>query len=350
MRTVAVLVVFSWLPASALAQEGSKETSKLSPAPAGFDARRDNVERGKIETVTYDSKAVGSKRKFVVYLPPGYSSTARYPVFYLLHGAGGDENNWVRMGKAGVILDNLYADKKLVPMIVVMPNGSPRKPGDGPGAPLAKALMKRGDVNKDGKLTRDEFIAAATKLFEEWDKDNKGTLDETQLSEGLARLLPRPGFGPPGGRPGFGGGFGPGMNNLFEQDLLKEIIPYVESHYPVQADAEHRAIAGLSMGGGQALSIGLKNLDRFTYIGGFSSAIFGNRGSMVPDDATKKIRLLWISCGDEDRLMDGSKSLHTSLQNSNVPHIFHTDSGGHTWPVWKNDLYLLAPMLFREKK
>src|SRR5437016_5631093 len=101
----------------------------LPPAPKGFDVRRDAVERGKVETVEYDSKTVGAKRKLVVYTPPGYSEDARYPVFYLLHGGGDDETGWQKKGAAAVILDNLYADKKLVPMLVVMPNGFARPPG-----------------------------------------------------------------------------------------------------------------------------------------------------------------------------------------------------------------------------
>src|SRR5262245_24522524 len=103
--------------------------TKLPAAPRGFDARRDNIERGKVATVEYDSKTVGIKRKMVIYTPPGYSKDTKYPVFYLLHGAGDDETGWQKKGAAVVILDNLYADKKVLPMIVVMPNGFARKPG-----------------------------------------------------------------------------------------------------------------------------------------------------------------------------------------------------------------------------
>src|SRR5262245_6561040 len=101
------------------------QDSKLAPAPKGFDAKRDGIERGKVETVEYDSKSLDTKRKMVIYTPPGYAKDNKYPVFYLLHGAGGNESNWTKAGSAGVILDNLLADKKIVPMIVVMPNGSP---------------------------------------------------------------------------------------------------------------------------------------------------------------------------------------------------------------------------------
>ncbi len=327
------------IAAPARADEKPKE---LAPAPRGFDTKRDGVERGKVETVEYDSKSAGGRRRAVVYTPPGYSKDTKYPVLYLLHGAGDDEHGWVQKGSADVILDNLYADRKLVPMIVVMPNGYPGTVG-GPAGALAAAIMKRAGA-KDGKLTKEEFLAAAEEMFKEMDKDKAGKIDEKQLTDAIAKAMPA---APAGG--GRGAGFG--NNNGFENDLLKDLIPYVESHYPVKADAEHRAIAGLSMGGGQSLTIGLRHLDTFASVGGFSSAIFGGRGgSPVPDDAAKKLRLLWVSCGDADSLMTGSKALHETLDGKKVPHVWHVDSGAHTWPVWKNDLYLMSQMLFRDEK
>jgi enterochelin esterase-like enzyme len=341
MRAVMWLGLCAGLAACAFeADAQEKKREDLPAAPKGFDSRRDGIEHGKIETVEYDSKSVGSKRKMVVYTPPGYSKDRKYPVLYLLHGAGDDETGWSRKGAANVILDNLYAEKKIVPMIVVMPNGFARPPS----SPFAGAIVKQADTDKDGKVTREEWLAAAKKFFEECDKDNKGILDEKQIAEGINRMTRSVPGAPPGGRRGFG------MNNLFENDLLKDIIPYVDSHYPTQADREHRAIAGLSMGGGQALSIGLKHLDTFAFVGGFSSALFGAQGDLIPSDAPKQLRLLWLSCGDADRLMDASKAFHTTLEEKKVPHIWHIDSGGHTWPVWKNDLYLLAPMLFQDQK
>jgi enterochelin esterase-like enzyme len=324
----------------------SEAPTALAPAPKGFDTRRDGVERGKVETVEYDSKSVGSKRKMVVYTPPGYSKDVKYPVLYLLHGAGDDENGWTRRGSAAAILDNLYADKKIAPMIVVMPNGSTQPGGFAPGTLVAGALVKRADTDKNGKITEEEWIAAAKAFFKECDKDGKGTLDEKQVADGINRMVGTPG-GRPGGRPGIGRR--PGVSSAFENDLLKDVIPYVESHYPVKTDAEHRAIAGLSMGGGQALTVGLKHLDTFAWVGGFSSALFGNQAQLAPTGADKKLRLLWLSCGDTDRLMDASKSFHSSLEDKKVAHVWHVDSGGHTWPVWKNDLYLLSQMLFRDK-
>jgi enterochelin esterase-like enzyme len=327
----------------------AEKPAKLAAAPKGFDAKRADVKRGKVETVEYDSKAAGGKRKMVVYTPPGYSKDRKYPVLYLLHGMGDNEAGWTRRGAAAVILDNLLADKKAVPMVVVMPNGSLGGPsGFGFGAFLAGAIVRRADKDKDGKLTEDELVAAAKALFKECDKDKKGAVDEKQLAEGINRLLREAGSGRRG-RPGFGRGRG--VASAFENDLLKGVIPYVEKHYSVRASREHRAIAGLSMGGGQALGIGLKHLDTFAWVGGFSSALFGRSADLIGDPAAaaKKLRLLWVSCGDEDRLMNGSRSFHTALEEKKVPHVWHVDSGGHTWPVWRNDLYLLAQKLFREK-
>ena len=112
----------------------------------------------------------------------------------------------------------------------------------------------------------------------------------------------------------------------------------------MKSDREHRALAGLSMGGGQSLNFGLKHLDTFASVGGFSSAPNTKPAAdLIPDpEAAKKLRLLWISCGDQDRLMNISQRFHAALEEKNVPHVWHVDSGGHTWPVWKNDLYLLS--------
>jgi enterochelin esterase-like enzyme len=338
-----------WLSLSAFlifaAPAWAEKPTALAPAPKGFDAKREGIERGKVETVEYDSKGLGFKRKMVVYTPPGYSKDTKYPVLYLLHGAGDDQTGWTTKGAAADILDNLYADKKIAPMIVVMPFGYALPPGTrpsfGPGTAVAGALVRRADADKNGKVTEEEWLAAMKALFKECDKDGKGVVDERQIADGINRLV-----GTPGRRPGRPGGFG--ANSAFENDLLKEGIPFIESRYSVKTGPENRAIAGLSMGGGQALTIGLRHLDTFAWVGGFSSAIFGNQAELVPSES-KKFRLLWLSCGDEDRLMDASKSFHTSLEDKKIAHVWHVDSGGHTWPVWKNDLYLLSQMLFRDK-
>jgi enterochelin esterase-like enzyme len=268
-RFVAFALTAVALCATASAQQQPEKPAQppLEPAPKGFDTKRADIKRGQLQTLEYESKTAGEKRKVVVYTPPGYSADEKYPVFYLLHGKGGNESNWTKAGAAHVILDNLYADKKLVPMIVVMPNGT--VPGKGLG----------GD---------------------------------------------------------------------FESELLKDVMPLIESKFPVLADADHRALAGLSMGGMQSFNIGLKHPDKFGYVGGFSAPIFGKGGAN--SEGAKKLKLLWVSCGDTDTLFDGNKGFHDALEAKKVPHIWHVDKGAHTFPVWKNDLYLLAPMVFREAK
>jgi enterochelin esterase-like enzyme len=259
---------------------GPDDKPAFPPAPDGFDQVRNGIEHGKIETVEYDSTTVGNKRKTLVYLPPGYSAATKYPVLYLLHGIGGDEEEWHHNGHPEVILDNLIADKKAVAMIVVLPNG-------------------RAQTND-----RAEGNVYAT---------------------------------------------APAFAN-FEQDLLKDLIPFIESKYSTKTDRENRALAGLSMGGGQSLNFGLAHLDTFAWIGGFSSAPNTKApDQLVPDPAkaTQMLKLLWISGGDHDGLLNIGQRTHAYLKEKNVPHIWHVDSGGHEFAVWKNDLYLFAQRIFQ---
>ena len=181
---------------------GPDDKPAFPAAPAGFDKRRDDIPRGKVEAVEYESKTVGKRRKMLVYTPPGYSADRKYPALYLMHGIGGDEREWQKNGAPEVILDNLQADGKAEPMILVLPNG-----------------RAQADDRPVGN------IYAHAKAFE-----------------------------------------------AFESDLIDDVIPFIESHYAVKPGPENRAIAGLSMGGGQALNIGLAHLDRFAWVGGFSSA------------------------------------------------------------------------------
>jgi enterochelin esterase-like enzyme len=250
------------------------------PAPEGFNTPRQGIPHGKIETIEYDSKTVGTKRKTLVYTPPGYQTDGRYPVLYLLHGIGGDEDEWRRGANPQAILDNLIADKKAEPMIVVMPNG-------------------RAQVND--RAEGDVFASA----------------------------------------PAFA---------VFERDLIDDLIPFIESTYAVHRDRERRALAGLSMGGGQALNFGLGNLALFAWVGGFSSAPNTKMPeALVPDPAKAigMLKLLWVSCGDRDGLFYISQRTHAYLKETNVPHVWHVDSGGHDFKVWANDLYLFAQRIFR---
>ncbi|RYY30206.1 MAG: esterase [Chitinophagaceae bacterium] len=251
-------------------------------APAGFDQVRTGIAQGKIDTITYTSKTVGTKRRAIVYMPPGYSKSKKYPVLYLLHGIGGDEKEWLNGGKPQVILDNLYADGKLQPMIVVMPNG--------------RAM-------KDDRAVGNIFDSAKVQAFA-----------------------------------------------TFEKDLLNDLIPYVEKTFPVLKDREQRAIAGLSMGGGQSLNFGLGNLDKFAWVGGFSSAPNTRAPKDLlpdPEEAKRKLKLLFISCGDNDGLITFSKRTHDYLTDKSVPHIYYIEPGVHDFKVWKNGLYMFSQFLFK---
>ena len=251
--------------------------------PADFDKPRTDILHGKIDTIQYKSKTVGSKRKALIYTPPGYSKKKKYPVLYLLHGIGGDEKEWLRGGQPQVILDNLFADKKIRDMIVVMPNG--------------RAM-------KDDRATGDIMAPDKVQAFA-----------------------------------------------TFEKDLINDLIPFVEKKYSVLKNRENRAIAGLSMGGGQSLNFGLGNLDKFAWVGGFSSA--PNTKPPVelipnPEEAKNKLKLLWISCGDKDWLLSFSARTHEYLAENGVNHVYRLiPEGQHDFKVWKDGLYGFTQLLFK---
>lgn len=257
--------------------------------PEGFDKARDGAEHGKLERVDYDSKSVGVKRWMQVYTPPGYSKDTKYPVLYLLHGIGGNEREeWAKGGVANVVLDNLIADKKIKPFILVLPNGN-----------------------------------AAT-----------------NAAAG--------GFGGGGRAAGFGG-----WGKPFENDLIKDIIPYIEANYSVKTDRESRALAGLSMGGGQSLNIGLRNLDTFAWVGGFSSAPNTNPPEQLVPEAektAKQLKLLYVSCGNKDGLIRVSQGLHAYLKEKGVPHVWHVDDHAHDFEHWKKGLYNFSQLIFKPAK
>jgi len=256
--------------------------NRVTPALLGFDIVREGIPHGKIDTISYNSKTVGTNRKALIYTPPGYSKVKKYPVLYLLHGIGGDEKEWLNGGQPQVILDNLYAENKVEPMIVVLPNGRAMK-----------------DDRANGNIMAEDKVQAFAN---------------------------------------------------FEQDLIKDLIPFIEKNFPVIKDAEHRAIAGLSMGGGQSLNFGLGNLDKFTWVGGFSSAPNTKKPEELlpnPEVAKSKLKLLWLSCGDKDGLIGFSQRTHNYLVTNNVPHIYYVDHGYHDFKVWKNSLYMFSQLIFK---
>jgi enterochelin esterase-like enzyme len=248
--------------------------------PAGFAERRENIPHGRLEMIEYDSKTVGTRRKMNVYTPPGYDASKKYPVLYLLHGIGGDETEWQRFATPDVLLDNLIADGKAVPMIVVMPNGR-AQPND------------RAEGN----------VFAAAPAFAK-----------------------------------------------FEGDLLNDVIPAIESRYSVQADREHRALAGLSMGGGQTLNFGLTHLDKFAWLGAFSAAPNSRPpAELVPDPkaTAAQLKLFWLSCGNKDGLMGISQRMHRYLKEHQVPHVWNVDDNAHDPTHWRNNLHHFAQRVFK---
>lgn len=259
---------------------GPDDKPAFDDPPAGIDKWREGVPHGKREMIEYESRTVGTTRKMQVYTPPGYSTDKKYPVLYLLHGIGGDETEWERFAHPDILLDNLIADGKAVPMIIVMPNGRAQK--DDRAGPNAMATA-----------------------------------------------------------PAFA---------KFERDLLDDVIPAIQARYSTYTNRENRALAGLSMGGGQTLNFGLTHLDTFAWLGGFSSAPNTKRpAELVPDPAAVKdqLKLLWISCGNKDGLIWISQGMHAYLKENNVPHIWHVDGNGHDATHWRNSLYRFAQLIFR---
>ena len=321
---VPVVAVFGWVVCVAALVAQTAAPPAFPTAPAGFDVRRPGIPADRVERIEYPSTVTGGKRPAMVYTPPGYSPARKYPVLYLLHGIGGNETHWTQIGVADSILDNLIAANTAVPMIVVMPNG---RASNEPSTLFAG----RGGRGGDGR-------GAAS------DANGRG--------QGGQAGAAQPGGGGRGGRLG-GAGMGVEFEAYaaFERELIADLIPHIESRYSVQVDREHRALAGLSMGGGQSLNFGLGNLNTFAWVGGFSSAPNTSQPAQLVKDpaaARQALRLLWVSCGDQDSLFNISEGVHTYLAEQNVPHIWHIDVGGaHTFPVWKNDLYHFASLLFR---
>jgi enterochelin esterase-like enzyme len=253
-----------------------------------------DVPHGAIAAVTYYSKTLQKFRRMHVYTPPGYElGRGKFPVFYLLHGAGDSDDAWTSVGRAGFILDNLIAAGKTKPMVVVMPAGHTRASGFGGG----------------GRGAPDEFV----------------------------------------------------------QDFVNDIAPYVEKHYRIYTDRSHQAIAGLSMGGAQTLNIAIPHLERFAYVGVYSSGIFGivprpganaapaqgpsweeQHLAVLDDPKLKKgLKLFWFSTGKDDFLIGTTRATVEMFKKHGFTPVFQESSGAHTWINWRNYLDEFAPQLFR---
>jgi enterochelin esterase-like enzyme len=243
------------------------------------------VPHGALQIRMYTSTPLKKQRKLYVYTPPQYDNEPnhRFPVLYLRHGSGDTEENWSDTGRAGIILDNLIAQHRALPMIIVMPNG-----------------------DTDGS----------------W----------------------------------LGGSSAQGIE-LLGEELFTDIIPMIEKTYRVAVGRNSRAITGLSMGGGQAFTIGLKHMDQFAWVGEFSSGLVSDTTFKLdqhlpgflnhPDEVNKKLKLLYLSCGTEDPRYQGQLDLGDLLRQHNIKYVWYPTPGVHEWKVWRHALYDFAPRLFQ---
>src|SRR6267378_2190477 len=258
------------------------------PGPASLPWEVSDVPHGEVHHHFYKSAVVGDQRDFYVYTPPGYDPRGKqsYPVLYLLHGFSDDASGWTAVGRAHVIMDNLIAQGKTKPMVVVMPLGY--------GAP---------------EILRGGF----------------GAFRNTELRD---RNF-----------------------NKFREALLTEVLPRVEAEYAVIKDRNSRAIAGLSMGGSESLLTGLNTLDEFAWIGAFSSGgiteDFDKEFPARDSKATEQLRLLWIACGTDDRLIDINRKFRAWLASKDIKHVDIETPGAHTWMVWRRNLTEFSSLLFR---
>ena len=298
-------------PRSPAISESNNNVWSLVHVPGADFMDTKDVPHGAVAAVTYSSTALRKVRRMHVYTPPGYEQgTARYPVFYLLHGAGDSDEAWTSVGRAGFILDNLIAAKKAVPMVVVMPAGHTAR---------------------------------------------------TPFGRGVAPAPAQPGARTP--------------MEEFTADFVTDVMPYVEKNYRIIADRPHRAIAGLSMGGNQTLNIAFQHLDKFTYVGVFSSGLIAALGrgaapapgaapaaappavdaaweqdhaAMLDNAALKKgLKLFWFATGSEDRLMPTTKATIEMFKKHGFNPTFTESAGGHTWANWRDYLNTFTPQLFK---
>ena len=287
---------------------GGKHASMIEvPEPGVDDYDIKDVPHGQVREVWYDSKVTGTWRHALVYLPADYDAQpkVRYPVLYLQHGGGEDETGWIRQGRANFILDNLTAPGRCKPMIVVMAYGYARR---------------KGEVPPD--LTGKPF----------------GSPEFRKAMQDMAQA--------------------------FEDDVTQALVPFIDATYRTIADRDHRAMAGLSMGGMQTFQVTLNHLDLFSYIGGFSGAgglqmitdqkpdwkAAYNGVFADPAAFAKKVHLLWLGVGtvEPERMRAGIQGLHAALTEIGIPHVYWESPGtDHEWQTWRRDLRDFAPRLFQ---
>jgi enterochelin esterase-like enzyme len=290
--------------------------------PQGFEQVRADVPKGKLEQVYYDSKAVGGQRWVEVWTPADYTKDKKYPLLILLHGIGGNETReWYgggrNQGRAQAILDNLLAEKKIVPMVVIFPNGNATPVAGAAAAPAPAAPA-------------------------------------APASPTTAQAAGR-GGGARGGRAGTDDGW----LNFTSNDLLKDLVPFIESHYSVYADPDHQALAGLSMGSAQTRTVVMANLDRFAYVGMFSG------GNLRPEDISdmakfkKANKLVYMSFGSNESSAPrgggtnpsgpvGIQLATDALKKEGINAVYYVSpNSAHDMTSWQRSLYYLSQMLFK---
>jgi enterochelin esterase-like enzyme len=279
-------------PASESFYGTGRMSSAIDIPEAGVDFYTiKNVPHGEISSIVYFSKTTGTWRRLNIYTPPGYfkSGKEQYPVLYIQHGGGEDERGWAVQGKTDIILDNLIAEGKAKPMIIVIPNGNVSKPGT------------------------------------------------------------------------TGGGYNDMAMDAYKEELFGNVIPFVESNFKVKPGYENRAIAGLSMGGGQAFYTGLRNTDMFANVGVFSTGLFGGIQQQSSFDAEKvipgilskpesfnsKLKVFYISVGEQDPRIEPTKKQVQTFKSSGLKVEFASFTGAHEWQVWRKSLHDFAQRIFK---
>lgn len=284
-------------------RDGSRyESFFIIPGPeSDLYLQKDGVPHGTVTKIWYKSAVLGMDRRLYVYTPAGYENgKAKYPVFYLLHGAGGDEDAWTNMGREAQIMDNLIARGKALPMIVVMTNGNANQAGAQNDIPQPQA------------------------------QEQQGTAQYNRYA------------------------------GKFEEHLVKDVVPFIEKNYRVYADKNHRAIAGLSMGGAHTQTITNDNPGLFGYIGVFSMGLmnFGpqnqdteklarERSGKIEALKNSGYKLYWIGVGKDDFLYKSVQDLKDDLDRHGLKYTYRETSGGHTWANWRIYLSEFAPLLFK---
>ena len=295
-----------------------------------------NVPHGQVRSLWYFAKSTGEHRHAYVYTPPGYdkNTNMRYPVLYLQHGMGEDRRAWANQGRTNFILDNLIAEGKAVPMIIVMEDGGIAA---GMGGARRQGAPAQGARPAQGQAPGGQGQAPAGQ--------RQPAAGQGQAPAAQGQRPGGPGQGP-GGMPSFWDGFG--------SIIIKDLIPTIDTEYRTLTNREHRALAGLSLGGTQTYQITQANLDKFANIGifsapfGFPGVETGYNGLLAkPAEFEKQVKVFYISMGSKEGARTG-RSIHEELEKAGVKHVYYEAPGtAHEFQTWRKSLYGFTQLLFK---